>query len=78
MQNKRIKTIIILATIFVASLLLLSVYLLYNISKSKKELATQQEEITRLNKELDFYKNQESENKDDKDSDIEIIIPGEE
>ena len=45
------------------------------LEKKQKKI---QKEIARLEKELQYHQNQQGENKDDKDIDIEIIIPEEE
>ena len=74
MQARKVKTIIVIATILVASLLILSGYLLYVVHTKKQEIAKQNIEITKLNNKLDYYNNQ---NADNKNHDIDIIIPEE-
>ena len=77
MQHKKIKFIIFLAIALVASLLFSSIYLLVVNSKKQNQIALQQSQISDLEDKLNFYENQKGENKDDKDSDYEIIIPEE-
>ena len=78
MQSKRIKGLITLAILLVVGLLVLSTYLAVTVSNKKKELARLQAEISRLDNQLGYYENQQGENPDDKNSDIEVIVPGEE
>jgi len=77
LQHKKIKFIIFLAIALVASLLFSSIYLLVVNSKKQNQIALQQSQISDLEDKLNFYENQKGENKDDKDSDYEIIIPEE-
>ena len=77
MQYKKIKFIIFLAITLVASLLISSIYLLVINSKKQNQISMQQSQISELEDKLNFYQNQKDENKDNKDSDYEIIIPEE-
>ena len=77
MQSKRIKGIGFLAILLVIGLITLSAYLLITISKRENVIAKQREEISKLENEAEYYKNQIDENKDNKDSNIEFeITPG--
>lgn len=77
MQGKRIKGIILLAIVLVAGLLALSTYLLVEINNKQKILESQKSALTKLQNQVDYYKNQNSEHKDNKDSNYEIVIPEE-
>lgn len=76
-QTKRIKSVISIAILLIVSLLVLSAYLLVTISNKEEKLAKQQDEIARIKNEQKYYKNQQNENRDDKESDVEIIVPEE-
>ena len=54
---KRIKFIIGLAIIIVVALLTVIVFQIVNITKAKKEIAKQQDQIRELNEKLDYYQN---------------------
>ena len=74
MQSKRIKGIGFLAILLVIGLVVLSAYLLVVISKKENVIFKQREEISKLENQAEYYKNQSGENKDNKDSDIEITV----
>jgi len=59
MQGKRIKFIIFLAVTILIALFALTVFQLIDLYKTKKELASQREQISQLEKELDFYQNKQ-------------------
>ena len=75
--EKRIKLLISTAILLVVALLGLSIFLLVCINNKKTELLNQQQEISKLQSQLDYYENQNSNNNDNKDSNSEIIVPGE-
>ena len=60
MQGKRIKFIIFLATTLLIALFALTVFQLVDLYKTKKELVSQREQISQLEKELDYYQNKQS------------------
>lgn len=57
MQGKRIKFIIFLATTLLIALFSLTIFQLVDLYKTKKELASYREQISQLEKELDYYQN---------------------
>ncbi len=59
MQGKRIKFVIALATIILVALFALSVFQLVDLYKTKKEISAQRNQISQLEKELDYYKNKQ-------------------
>lgn len=60
MQGKRIKFIIFLAIVTLIALFALTVFQLIDLHKTKKQLTFQQEQISQLEKELDYYQNKQS------------------
>ena len=75
--EKRIKLVISTAILLVVALLGLSIYLLVTIHSKKQILIKQQQEISKLESQLDYYENQNGNDTDNKESDIEIVVPGE-
>lgn len=59
MQGKRIKFIIFLAVTILIALFALTVFQLIDLHKTKKELISQREQISQLEKELDYYQNKQ-------------------
>ena len=59
MNGKRIKFIIFLAVIVLIALFTLTIFQLVDLHKTKKELTSQRDQITQLEKELDYYKNKQ-------------------
>lgn len=57
MQGKRIKFIITLATIILAALFVITIFQLVDLYKTKKVLIAQREQISQLERQLDYYKN---------------------
>lgn len=74
-QNpKNIKLIIFSAVVLIVLLLVCSVFQLVSIKNKREIIAEQQAEIMKLKSALDYYQNQNSDNSDDKDSDINIEV----
>ena len=59
MQGKRIKFIIFLAVTILIALFVLTIFQLIDLHKTKKELTSQREQISQLEKELDYYQNKQ-------------------
>lgn len=74
MSKARIKLISALAILLVVALFVVVIFQLVSISQKKNELALKQAEIDRIQQELAYYENQKSEDKDDKESDNNIVL----
>lgn len=75
---RKVKAILVLAISLIAILLISSTALLITITKKRKQILNQEQQITKLESELEYYKNQNSTDgsKDDKENDSDIIIEG--
>lgn len=68
--NTKVKLIILLAITLIIALFSISIIQIVSIYNKNKILTEQQRQINDLNNQLDYYKNQENDNKD---SDVGII-----
>ena len=57
MKNNKIKFVIFLSIVLIITLLISSIALSILISKKQKEINKQEQEIEKLNNQLDYYKN---------------------
>ncbi len=77
LSQTKIKSLIILAVVLVVGLLICSVIQIISINKKQSLIDSQEKQISKLQNELNYYQNQQSQNDDidDKNSDY-IIIEG--
>lgn len=56
-SQKKVKFLLFISVLVVAALLFITVYQVISISKTKKEITNQKEQIEQLEEELEYYKN---------------------
>lgn len=72
--SKKVKMLFIGAIVIIALLLITVIAQIITIYQKQQTNLAQQEEISRLESEKEYYENQQGDNADDKESDSEIIV----